>query len=100
MLVIWVGKLCRLVDLVAGFSPRRSGFAPGSVDVKFVMDKIALGQVRLQVFRFYSINFIPLWFSVLIHHLEINNRPVGGRSSETSSSHRREKHFVVRRIQI
>jgi hypothetical protein len=30
-----------------------------------------------------SVDIIPPWFSMLIYHLGINNRPVGGRSSET-----------------
>jgi hypothetical protein len=30
---------------VAGFSPRRPGFDPGSVHVGFVVDKVALGQI-------------------------------------------------------
>jgi hypothetical protein len=45
--------------LVAGLSPRRPGFDPGSVHVGFVVDKVALGQVFLQVLRFSPINFIP-----------------------------------------
>jgi hypothetical protein len=31
--------------LVAGLSPQRPGFDPGSVHVRFVVDKLALGQV-------------------------------------------------------
>jgi hypothetical protein len=52
--------------LVAGFSPRRSGFDPGSVHVEFVVDKVALGQVFLRVLRFSPVNFIPPVF----HYLE------------------------------
>jgi hypothetical protein len=45
--------------LVAGFSPQRPGFDPGSVHVRFVVDKVALGQVffsELSVFpcQFHS----------------------------------------------
>jgi hypothetical protein len=29
----------------------------------------------------FPVNVIPPWFSILIYHM--NNRPVGGRSSET-----------------
>jgi hypothetical protein len=36
--------------LVAGFSPRRTGFAPGSVHVGFVVDKVAMGQVFFSEF--------------------------------------------------
>jgi len=42
--------------LVAGLSPRRPGFAPGSVHVGFVVDKVALGQVFLRVLRFSPVN--------------------------------------------
>ena len=35
----------RLRRSVAGLSPRRHGFDPGSVHVGFVVDKVALGQV-------------------------------------------------------
>jgi hypothetical protein len=45
--------------LVAGLSPRRPGFDPGSVLVGFVVDKVALGQVSLRVLRFSPVNFIP-----------------------------------------
>jgi hypothetical protein len=40
-----------LRSLVAGLSPRRPGFAPGSVHVGFVVDKVALEQVYLRVLR-------------------------------------------------
>jgi hypothetical protein len=36
-----------LRSLAAGLSPRRPGFAPGSIHVGFVVDKMALGQVFL-----------------------------------------------------
>jgi hypothetical protein len=39
MAVPWLRRL------VAGLSPRRPGFDPGSVHVGFVVDKVALGQV-------------------------------------------------------
>jgi hypothetical protein len=44
--------------LVAGLSPRRSGFAPVSVHVGFVVDKVALGQVFLRVLRVSSVSII------------------------------------------
>jgi hypothetical protein len=43
-------------SLVAGLSPRRPGFAPGSIHVGFVVDKVALGQVFLRVLRFSPVN--------------------------------------------
>jgi hypothetical protein len=47
-----------LSRLVAGLSPRRPGFDPGSVHVRFVVDKVALGQVFLRVVGFpLSISF-------------------------------------------
>jgi hypothetical protein len=32
---------------------------PGSVHVRFVLDKVALGQVFPRVLRFFPVNFIP-----------------------------------------
>jgi hypothetical protein len=57
--VLWLRRL------VAGLPPRRPIFAPGSVHVGFVMGKVALGQVFLLVLRFYPVNIIPPWFSIL-----------------------------------
>jgi hypothetical protein len=47
--------------LVASLLPRRSGFAPGSVFVGFVAEKVALGQVCLRVIRVSPVNMIPSW---------------------------------------
>jgi hypothetical protein len=74
--------------LVTGLSPRRTGFAPESVCVGFVVGKVVLGQVFLRVLLFYSVRIILPWLSILIYHLGMNNRPVSGRSSEISS------HFI------
>jgi hypothetical protein len=64
-----------------------TGFTPGSVHVGFVVDKVALGQAFLRVLRFLlSISFhysSPCSFIAR----EMNNRLVGGRSSETYSRH-------------
>jgi hypothetical protein len=72
--------------LVANLSPRRTGFAPGSVHVGFVVDKAALGQGFLRVLRFpLSLSFhcgSPCSYITW----GMNKRPVGGRSSETSSN--------------
>jgi hypothetical protein len=70
--------------LVASLLPGRTGFSPKSVHVGFVVYKVALGQVSLRVIRF------PL--SASFHHASpysyiiwrVNNRPLDGRSSETS----------------
>jgi hypothetical protein len=45
--------------LVAGLSPWKPGFDPGSVHVGFVVDNVALGQVFPRVLRFSHVNFIP-----------------------------------------
>jgi hypothetical protein len=46
--------------LVTGLSPQRFGFTPGSVHERFVVNKVALGQVSLLLLRFYvSISFHP-----------------------------------------
>jgi hypothetical protein len=46
MAVLWLRRL------VTGLSPRRTGFAPGSIHVEFVVKKVALGQVFPRVLRF------------------------------------------------
>jgi hypothetical protein len=73
-----------LRSLVAGLSPRSPGFAPGSIHVGFVVDKVALGQGFLR----------PL--SVSFHRRSptrpgMNSMSVSGSSSETS-------HQLVRRL--
>jgi hypothetical protein len=42
----------QLKRLVAGFPPRRPGFDPGSGQVGFVVDKVALGRVSSEYFGF------------------------------------------------
>jgi hypothetical protein len=66
--------------LVAGLSPRRHGFDPGSVRVGFVVDKVALGQVFLPVLRFSPVNFIPPvlhYTKKLIFITGLHNKPQG-----------------------
>jgi hypothetical protein len=46
-------SLCRLQELkLAGLSPRRPGFDPRPVNVGFMSDKVALGQVFLRIILF------------------------------------------------
>jgi hypothetical protein len=59
-----------LRSLVAGLSLRRPGFAPGSIHVGFVVDKVALGQALLGVLRFSPVNIIPPSLSKLISYGE------------------------------
>jgi hypothetical protein len=42
------------------------GFAPGSIHVGLVVNKVALGQVFLRVLRFSPVNIIPPSLSKLI----------------------------------
>jgi hypothetical protein len=69
--VIWTSLLWQpdlslavpwLRRLVASLSPRRPGF----VNVGFVVEKVALGQVFPRVIRFSPVNFIP----PVLHYLE------------------------------
>jgi hypothetical protein len=55
-----------LKQLVTGFSPQKPGFKPGSVHVGFVVEKVALGQVFLQVLWFSPVSIIPPLLSKLI----------------------------------
>jgi hypothetical protein len=43
--------------LVAGISPRRPGFDPRSVHVKFVVDQVALGKVFFSSTSVFSCHF-------------------------------------------
>jgi hypothetical protein len=55
--------------LVAGLSPERPRFELSSVHVGFVMDKVSLGQVSLQVIQLSPVNIIPAWIHTHIYHL-------------------------------
>jgi len=55
---------------VASLSLLRSGHEPKTVQVRFVVDEVALGEVFLQVPQFCLVNIIPPWFSMLIYHLQ------------------------------
>jgi hypothetical protein len=46
-------------QLVAGLLPRRPGFDHGSVNVKFVMDKVELGQIFLPVLTVLFLSISP-----------------------------------------
>jgi hypothetical protein len=48
-----------LKRLSAGLSPWRPGFAPESVHLGFVVDKVELAQVFLRVLRFSPVSIIP-----------------------------------------
>jgi len=45
--------------LVAGFCHRTAGFHPESIYVGFVVDKVALGRVLLEVFHDFPVSIIP-----------------------------------------
>jgi hypothetical protein len=49
--------------VVTALSLQRPKLAPGSIHVGFVVDKVALGQVFLQVLRFSPVTIIPPSFS-------------------------------------
>jgi hypothetical protein len=57
------------------------------IRVGLVVDKVALGQVLLQVLRFFPDDIIPPSLSTLMYYRGINHRPASGRISETSSHH-------------
>jgi hypothetical protein len=72
------------MSLVAGLSPRRPIFAPGSVHVVFVADKVALVQV-LYGFFFFCRYHSAVGLKARMSPGGMNNWPVGGGSSETLS---------------
>jgi hypothetical protein len=63
----------QLKQLVAGFSPRRLGFDPGSGQVGFVVDKVALGQVFSDYFGFPCQSsfhqLLQILFNISSYHL-------------------------------
>jgi hypothetical protein len=70
--------------LVTSLSPRRPEFAPGSVHMGFVVDKVTLGQIFLRILRFTPVSVIPSVFSILIIW-GMKNRSIGDRSSNILS---------------
>jgi hypothetical protein len=79
--------------LVAGLSPRRPGFDPGSVHVGFVVDKVALGQGFPRVVRFSSVNVIPPVLhdsekrkKLIIFVTGLHNKPEGCGASVASAA--------------
>ena len=59
--VPWVGQL------IAGLSPPELVFDPRSVDVGFVVDNVALGQVSLQVLQFSPVSIVSPMFDTHLH---------------------------------
>jgi hypothetical protein len=53
--------------LISSLSPQKH--TTESVHVGFVVNKVALGQVFLQILPFSHVNIIPPWLSMLIYHL-------------------------------
>jgi hypothetical protein len=77
--------------LVTGFSRQRPSFAPRSVYMLFVMDKLALGQVLLQVFQFPPVNIIPTLYHI---HSQFHKDTV---SSRRNSNNRSVEQTVLRK---
>jgi hypothetical protein len=87
MAVPWLRRL------VAGLSPRRPGFDPGSVHVGFAVDKVALGQVFRPSTSVYPCQFhstcAPLQGKtkrLIIFITELHNKPRGCGASVASTA--------------
>jgi hypothetical protein len=89
MAVPWLRRL------VAGLSSRSPGFAPGSIHVGFVVDKVELRQDFLRVLRFSPVNIIPPSFSIIHIIRGMNNMSGSGSSSETQSHPIRYLHSTM-----
>jgi hypothetical protein len=87
MAVPWLRRI------VAGLSPRRLGFDPGSVHMGFLVDKVALGLDFPRVLRFSPVSFIP----PVLHYKEkrkknnhlqtwLHNKPLGCGASVASAA--------------
>jgi hypothetical protein len=70
--------------LVIRLALLKPGFTLRSIHVGFVVEKVALGQVFIRVLWFSPFNIIP---PRLNNHIiwRMNNRPIGGQSSEAHS---------------
>jgi hypothetical protein len=93
LLVIWVLAVPWLRRLVPGLSPRRPGFDPRSVHVRFVMDSVALGQVFSPSTWVFSCQFhstgAPLQGKtkeLIIFVTGLNNKPQGCGASVASAT--------------
>jgi hypothetical protein len=87
MAVPWLRRL------VAGLSPRRPGFDPGSVHVGFVVDKVALGQIFPRVLWFSHCQFHSTSAPLLgkpkkltIFIIGLHNKPQGCGASVASAT--------------
>ena len=69
-------RLPWLRRIFSGLSPLRLGFVPRSFHVRFVVNKVSLGQVSLQVLQFSSVIIIPPMLHI---HLYLSNRRTSGR---------------------
>jgi hypothetical protein len=72
-----------LRGFVAGFSPWKPGFDPGSFPASFVVKNVVLGHVFSQVLRFPSVGIIPPTLSTHLHLPVALIRKTNGRSLET-----------------
>jgi hypothetical protein len=81
--------------LVAFLSSQKLGFVLGSVHVGFVVDKTALGQVFLRVLWLAPVNIFPSGLSMLIYHLEDEQKAHWWlQSRDILSPHPHEHHHI------
>jgi hypothetical protein len=85
LLVVLVRAMAQAVS--SGLSTRKPGFAPGSAQVGFMVDRMALGQVYFRVLRISPLNIIQPWLHnhIIVYHLEDEKMCVSGRRSGTHS---------------
>jgi len=72
-----------LRQLVAGFSPQRLGFDPWSFHSISVVDKVALGQFFLRIFRVSPVSIIPPVLHTFLQLHIARNRRTSGRDLGT-----------------
>ena len=58
------------MTIIASLSPRRPGFDSSPIHVRFVIDRVALGQVFLRILQFLPVSIISL---ILHIHSEFNS---------------------------
>jgi hypothetical protein len=87
--------------LVADLSSRRTIFDAGSVFVRFLVEKVALGQVFIRVLRFYPVSRVPPCLFLYTYcsyrkdnWAKLENLPKSNAFSETGE-HCTEKYFQL-----
>jgi hypothetical protein len=90
------GAVPTLRRLVAGLTPRRPGFDSRSIHVRFVLVKVALGQVSVRVVVYPVGMLSPVFYTYLYRHDTLSSpRNLSNRNVLLEmGEHWKEKYFL------